>query len=214
MASGSEQVHHPVFARMFDRLSRQAEKSGQGDHRRELLAGLTGRVLEVGAGNGLNFAHYPAGVVEVIAVEPERYLRERAREAAARAPVAVRVENALADRLPAEDATMDAAVVSLVLCSVASQERALGELHRVLAPGGELRFYEHVLAKSPRFARFQRAVDVVWPRIAGGCHVTRDTPAAIERAGFEIERIRRFPFRPSVLIAPATPHVLGVARRA
>ncbi len=92
--------------------------------------------------------------------------------------------------------------------------RFLGEVGRVLRPGGELRFYEHVLAHRPGFARMQRAVDVVYPRINGwGCHAARDTPAEIEAAGFEIERIRRFPFRASVLDVPLSPHVLGVARR-
>jgi ubiquinone/menaquinone biosynthesis C-methylase UbiE len=192
-----------------------AEAAGQGEHREEALAGLSGRVIEVGAGNGMNFGHYPATVTEVVAVEPEPYLRDRAREAAQRAPVAVRVVEGVADELPAADGEFDAGVASLVLCSVADQERSLAELRRVIRPGGELRFYEHVVARRPAGAGFQRFSDATyWPLIAGGCHCSRDTEAAIRSAGFEIERARRTMFSPSPFTLPAAPHVIGVARRA
>src|SRR3954447_17517782 len=131
-------VHHPVFARLYVWLSPHGERTAIAAHRRSALAGLRGRVLEVGAGNGLNFAHYPGTVTEVLAVEPEPYLRGRAVRAAASAPVAVRVVDGVADALPADDGSFDAAVASLVLCSVPSQDRALAEVHRVLLPGGEL----------------------------------------------------------------------------
>jgi ubiquinone/menaquinone biosynthesis C-methylase UbiE len=205
-------VRHPVFARLYARMSRSADRSGVAEHRAELLAGVAGRVVEVGAGNGLNFAHYPPEVTEVVAVEPEPFLRARAAEAAATARVPVTVVEGVADRLPAEDGAFDAAVASLVLCSVPDQATALAELRRVLRPGGELRFYEHVVAHEPRAARVQRWLDDsgVWPRLMGGCHGARDTGAAIERAGFAIERCRRFPFGPGPL---ATPHLVGLARR-
>jgi len=208
----SETVRHPIFARFHDRLSAKAEEAGQDAYRRELLANLRGRVIEVGAGNGHNFRHYPAGVTEVLAVEPEPYLRERAREAAASASVPVTVIAGTAERLPAEDASMDAAVASLVLCSVPDQQRALVELRRVLRPGGELRFYEHVLAASPGCARLQRAAAIVWPHLAGGCRPDRATAQAIEDAGFVIEHCRRFALRPGLLELPVTPRALGVAR--
>jgi len=214
VASASDQVHHPIFARFFARLSVKAEAAGQGEHRRELLAGLSGRVIELGAGNGLNFSYYPSSVAEVVAVEPESYLRELAIEAASAAPVPVRVVDGVADRLPVEASSFDAGVASLVLCSVPDQGRALAELFRVIRPGGELRFYEHVRGRSPGLARLQRSLDAfVWPRVGGGCHASRDTGAAIEQAGFAIETCRRFPFRPSPLLYPVTPHILGVARR-
>lgn len=90
----------------------------------------------------------------------------------------------------------------------------MGADHReVIGPGGELRFYEHVLADTPGLARFQRIVDVVWPRVSGGCHTSRSTLEAIEQAGFEVERVRRFRFRPSLLTAPVVPHIVGAARR-
>lgn len=209
----AEQVKHPLFARLYDRLAPKLEAEGAAEHRRELLDGLQGRVIEVGAGSGINFSHYPETVTEVVAVEPEPYLRGRAREAASAAPVRVDVRDGLADRLPAEDGAFDAAIASLVLCSVPDQAAALGEVHRVLKPGGELRFYEHVLAKAPRLARLQRAVGRVWPFFAGGCHPDRETGRAIERAGFAIEACRRFRFSPSVIETPVAPHILGRARR-
>jgi ubiquinone/menaquinone biosynthesis C-methylase UbiE len=212
--SSDATVRNPVFARIYDRISGHAEDAGQREHRQELLDGLAGRVVEVGAGNGLNFGHYPSEVEEVVAVEPEPYLRERARAAAAAATVPVRVVDGLADRLPLDDDSVDAAVASLVLCSVPDQASALAELRRVLKDHGELRFYEHVRSQRPGFARLQRATDVVWPHVAGGCHTHRDTARAIEAAGFEIERCRRLTFRPCTLVAPVAPHVLGRARLA
>lgn len=210
----AEQVKHPVFARVFVRFMEQAEKAGGTDHRRELLEGLSGRVVEVGCGHGLNFKHYPSAVTEVVAVEPEAYLRERAEEAARSAPVPVHVVEGVAGALPVEDGSCDAGVSSLVLCSVADPPAALAELHRVIRPGGELHFYEHVLAESPGFVRFQRIADrTLWPLIAGGCHSARDTLGTMEQAGFEIEHVRRFPFPPAPVPLPAKPHTLGVAKR-
>lgn len=101
----------------------------------------------------------------------------------------------------------------LVLCTVPDQQQALAELYRVIVPGGELRFYEHVLAHSKLQASLQRFADATfWPHLAGGCHLARDTTAAIERAGFQIETFERFnySFAPGL---PPDPHVLGVARR-
>lgn len=206
-------VHHPLFARLYARLSAREEEQGQADHRRETLAGLTGRVIEVGAGNGLNFGHYPDSVTEILAVEPEAYLRRLAMRATEEADVPVRVLDGVAERLPAEDGEFDAGVASLVLCSVPHPDRALDELFRVIRPGGELRFYEHVVALRPGAARVQRAVDVVWPHLAGGCHASRDTNAAIREAGFVIESQRRFVFAPSPLVFPAAPRIMGKARR-
>jgi ubiquinone/menaquinone biosynthesis C-methylase UbiE len=204
-------VRHPIFARFFDRLSRLMERE-VAEHRRELLAGLSGRVLEIGAGNGLNFQHYPTSVEEVVALEPEAYLRDKAEEAARDAPVRVTVRDGLADPLPLEEREFDAAIASLVLCTVPDLGRALGELRRVLKPGGELRFLEHVRSERPRKARLQERLDRsgIWPRVGGGCHCARDTVAAIEAAGFHIERSRSLDFGPSWVIT--NPHVLGVAR--
>jgi len=206
-------VKNPLFARYFDRCGARNEERGNRELRRELLAGLSGRVLEVGAGNGLNFPHYPASVRELVAVEPEPYLRARAAEAAAAAPVPVRVADGTAAELPAADGEFDAVVVSGLLCSVADVPAALAEFGRVLRPGGQLRFYEHVRSRDPVFARVQRAADLVWPHLMGGCHVHRQTRAAIGRV-FTIERCRGFRFPPSAVLSPVAPRILGVARKA
>jgi ubiquinone/menaquinone biosynthesis C-methylase UbiE len=198
-------IRHPIFARVFARAPEPPELL---EHRGRLLDGLAGRVLEVGAGQGSNFRHYPATVTE-----PEPYLRGRAEEAARDAPVAVRVLAGRAERLPVADAEFDVVVASLVLCSVADQAAALAEARRALRTGGELRFYEHVRAESPRLARAQRAVDVVWPFLVGGCHTSRDTLGAIEGAGFRLEEVDRFEFQACALTWPAKPHVLGRASR-
>lgn len=206
-------VHHPLFARVFDRVSRKGEQAGQAEHRQRLLAGLTGSVIEVGAGNGMNFGHYPSTVTRVLAVEPETYLRERARVAAAHAAMPIEVVDGVADELPAGAESFDVGVASLVLCSVDDQASALAELRRVVRPGGELRFYEHVVADSRGLARVQRALDAtVWPRLAGGCHAARDTATAIRAAGFQLERCERFTFTPCPGL-PTAPHILGTARR-
>jgi ubiquinone/menaquinone biosynthesis C-methylase UbiE len=204
-------VKHPLFARGYAWLARKEDKAGNFDNRKELLAGLHGRVVEVGSGIGSNFAHYPSTVTEVIAIEPEPYLRAKSEEAAASAPVPVKVVDALADALPVEDASLDAGVVSLVLCSVPDQDAALRELHRAIKPGGELRFYEHVLSNRESRRRVQRLMDkTFYPHMAGNCHLTRDTRAAIDRNGFIVQRSRRFPFPPGPF---GLPHILGSARR-
>jgi ubiquinone/menaquinone biosynthesis C-methylase UbiE len=210
----TERVHHPIFARAWERISSQSEARGGAEHRRRLLAGLSGEVIELGAGSGANFRHYPSTVTRVLAVEPEQHLRGLAEAAAATSlPLKVEVIEGVSSELPAEDASFDAGVVSLVLCSVPDQGQALSELRRVIRPGGELRFYEHVVSKKRVEARIQRFADATfWPRVAGGCHSSRDTSSAIERAGFEITDCDRFPFSPAPLLPPA-PHVLGVARR-
>jgi ubiquinone/menaquinone biosynthesis C-methylase UbiE len=213
MATAVKQVSHPLFARGFDRTAWKIEDRGQRENRRRALAGLSGRVIEVGAGNGLNFPLYPETVSEVVAVEPEQFLRDRAREAAAKVSVKVAVVDGTAERLPVGDASFDAGVASLVLCSIFDQARALAELRRVIRPGGELRFYEHVRAQRPLAFRAQRAFDLVWNLVAGGCHTSRDTLAAIRDAGFELEHCERMLFKPYWFAAATAPHILGVARR-
>jgi SAM-dependent methyltransferase len=212
--SAPQDIPHPRFARFYMKGAVRAEERGGADHRRRMLEGLAGRVVEVGAGHGLNFPHYPEAVTEVIAIEPEPTLRAAAEQAAAGAPVPVTVRSGTADSLPLADGEVDAGVASLVLCSVPDQATALAELRRVIRPGGELRFYEHVIARRQPGRAILQALDRsgLWPAAAGGCHPARDTGSAIEAAGFEVMRSERFGFSFAPL-APPIPHILGVARR-
>ena len=209
-----QEVENPLFARFFHRFCGRDRGHGERELRRELLAGAGGRVVEVGPGNGINFQHYPASVAELIAVEPEPYLRHQAEKAAVDAPVPVRVVPGVAAALGLAAGSVDVVVVCGVLCSVPDQHEALAEFRRVLRTGGELRFYEHVRSRRPGFARWQRGVDLAWSRAMGGCHTDRDTVAAITDAGFRLERCRGFGFPPGARVYPVAPRVLGLARAA
>lgn len=206
------QFQHPRFARLYERISAESEQRGTAAQRDRTLAGLTGRVIEVGAGNGLNFRHYPDTVAEVVAVEPDDHLRALAERAAATAAVPVRVLAGHATALPVQDASFDAAVASLVLCSITDVPAALAELRRVLKPGGEVRFFEHVRSNMRWFGLLEDAITPLWSRIGGGCHPNRDTTAAIQAAGFDIEQLDRFYYAP-LRFFPSHAHILGRARR-
>lgn len=208
-------VHHPLFARCYARFSTAAEtRGGLSAVRDRLLTGLRGRVIEIGAGNGLNFAHYPGAVCEVVAIEPERRLRRLALEAALRAEVPVDVVPGVAEALPVKSEAFDAAVVSLVLCSVRDVPRALAELRRVLRPGGELRFLEHGPGGGRAMRLTQRALDrTVWPSLVGGCHLTRDTVGALRDAGFTLGPYRRLTLPENGPRLPYSYCVLGTAVR-
>ncbi|GAB2730703.1 class I SAM-dependent methyltransferase [Streptomyces bullii] len=208
-------VHHPLFARYYARVSVTAEhRMGMAGVRRTLLAGLSGRVIEIGAGNGLNFAHYPSTVAEVVAIEPERVLRRLAVEAALRADVPVDVVPGAAEALPVKSEGFDAAVVSLVLCSVRDVPRALAELRRVLRPGGEVRFFEHGAGGGRLMAFTQRALDrTLWPPLNGGCHLSRDPVGALRDAGFALGPYRRTLMPEKGPTLPTSYCVLGTAWR-
>jgi ubiquinone/menaquinone biosynthesis C-methylase UbiE len=207
-------VHHPLFARFYAWVSPRMEKAGYGERRGQLLAGLTGRVLEVGAGNGMNFAHYPPEVTHVLAVEPEPRLRALAQHNAREAPAPIEVVDGTADQLPADDARFDAVVASLVLCTVPDVPSALAEIRRVLRPGGELRFFEHVRADTTGLARVQRVLDAtIGPTLGGGDHAHRDTRTAIENAGFTIKDIEALRIPDTHIPAPTSPHILGIATK-
>ncbi|MHB1501072.1 MAG: class I SAM-dependent methyltransferase [Candidatus Dormibacteria bacterium] len=203
---------HPLFARCYSALALLAESAGAKTVRQELLGGLSGRVLEIGGGNGLNLRHYPTSVDQVTVIEPERHLRSRCERAAQRARVKAVVLDGFAESLPFENASFDAAVSSLVLCSVTDLGLALAELMRVLRPQGELRFYEHIRGHR-RAGHLQDAVDPLWGLIAGGCHLNRETVVAMERAGFLVGQVRSVPIRVAGVPVPGPEMVLGRAVR-
>ncbi|MGK5627529.1 class I SAM-dependent methyltransferase [Streptomyces sp. URMC 123] len=202
-------VHRTLLARWYAWLSARVDgPAGIAAHRRELLAGLSGRVIEIGAGSGLGFAHYPTAVSEVVAIEPERVLRRFAVEAALRAEVPVDVVPGSAEALPVKSEAFDAAVTSMALCGVRDLPRALGELRRVLRPGGELRFLEPVRSEGRLLATAQWALDrTVLPWLLCGLRAGRDPVAALTAAGFEVEA------RCRLRVPSRLPLVLGVARR-
>ncbi|MET9962662.1 class I SAM-dependent methyltransferase [Streptomyces sp. NPDC006326] len=208
-------TQHPVFARLYARASSAAERHATLPAlREELLHGVTGRVIEIGAGNGLSFAHYPRAVSEVVAVEPEPLLRRLAADAALHTEVPVDIVPGSAEALPVKSEAFDTAVASLVLCSVRDLRRSLSELHRVLRPDAELRFFEHGRAPTRGMAAVQRALDrTVWPHLFGGCHTAREPLAAIEAAGFRIVSCRSFRLPARGPAFPTSYCVIGSARR-
>ena len=194
----------PIFTRWYELLSR-AEDPMIRRFRDETAGRARGRVLELGAGNGLNFSRYRD--VEVVALEPEEGMLRKARSRAAEAPVPVRLVRGVAERLPFADGTFDTVVLSLVMCSVPDPRSAAAEVRRVLAEGGEVRFFEHVRSPAPRAARRQDLVVPFYSRFSGGCHVNRDTLGTLRNAGFRV-RYRRLAYGPR-----HAPHVIGVASR-
>ncbi len=181
------------MAAVYDRFMLAAERACFSRWRDELLAPLTGRVLEVGAGTGANLAHYPSTIESVTLCEPDAHMRQKL-ASHARDPRAftVTVSTAAAERLPFEDRSFDAVVCTLVLCSVADPRAALAEMRRVLVDGGRLVFIEHVAAHdNPSRLRWQRRIEPAWKHVAGNCHLTRETEAAIRASGFDLESVTR-----------------------
>jgi SAM-dependent methyltransferase len=204
-------VDHPFFARVWPVVA-ALETEAVRALRRENLAGLSGRVLEIGAGVGTNFANYPQAVQQVVAVEPEPRLAGHARAAAAAAPVPVVVIRETAEAF-SDGEPFDAVVCSLVLCSVSDPDSVLRELLSCLRPGGELRYLEHIATGGIR-GRFQRLVDAtIWPRLAGNCHTHRDTEQSIRGAGFDVDDSRIEQTLPAWAPLPVSEFVLGRARR-
>ncbi len=202
------------FARYLERREQRKPDLGARELHRRVRAGLRGRVIEPGAGDGRTFEHYPPEVVHVLAVEPDPTARAAAAERARTAAVPIDVVDGVAESLPAEDGAFDAAVVSGVLCSVPDPAGSLRELRRVLRNDGELRFWEHVRSPHAAFRLIQRGVDALfWTRALGGCETTRDTEAAIRAAGFRVAELERGFHSSSLLTITSAPYVLGSARR-
>ena len=178
-----------LFAAVYDRILAASERAGLADERRRLLAGARGRVLEVGAGTGLNVEHYPDDT-DLVLTEPEEPMRRRLAERVARTGRKAIVVGAAAESLPYPDASFDTVVATLVLCSVEDPARALRELRRVLRPGGSLLFLEHVRADEPRLARRQDRLARPW-RLVAGCRCNQETVALVAAAPFRLHVVER-----------------------
>ncbi|MDE3093563.1 MAG: class I SAM-dependent methyltransferase [Acidobacteriota bacterium] len=159
--------------------------------RRQVCAGLSSVVLEIGFGSGANLAHLPAEVRQVIAVEPVAQARRLARSQARRHGVPVRFLDVVGGRLPLDDDSVDSALCTFTLCTVEDPVAVLNEIRRVLKPGGVLHFLEHGLSPDPRTARWQRRLNGLEQRLAGGCQLTRDAATLVRDAHFEVQEIER-----------------------
>jgi len=179
-----------LCAATYDLCLWPGERLGLRALRRRTVAGLRGRVLELGAGTGLNFPHY-RDAAEVVAVEPDPAMRRRAATRARAASVPIVLVDAYAEALPVVDHSVDAAAITLVLCSVGDVGQALAELRRVLCPGAPVRLIEHVRAPHALIAALQTALTPLQKRVAGNCHLDRRTVDALRAAGFTIEEVRR-----------------------
>src|SRR6266571_1590314 len=198
-----------LMAAIYDGMMRASEETCLGQWRAELLRELSGAVLEIGAGTGATLSLYPKTVTRLVMCEPDPYMR---RKLEAKRPAGVEVSPASIEELPFQEKTFDAVVCSLVLCSVSDQAAALGQIRRVLKPGGRLVFLEHVAADAkPSRLKWQRRIEPVWKHLMGNCHLTRRTEAAIEAAGFRIERIQRESMRKALPIV--RPSIRGIARK-
>jgi ubiquinone/menaquinone biosynthesis C-methylase UbiE len=168
-----------IFAAGYDRFMAGTEKAGLSDRRHELLARAQGRVIEIGAGTGANLQHYGDAVTELVLTEPEEPMAKRLNRTAAASGRSAEVVRAPAEQLPFPDDSFDTAVCTLVLCTVRDPERALAEIDRVLKPGGQLLFLEHVRADDPKIAKWQDRIAPLWLRVGHGCNCNRPTPTFI-----------------------------------
>jgi ubiquinone/menaquinone biosynthesis C-methylase UbiE len=181
-----------AFARFYDRALKATEENGLGAMRGELLAGARGRVIEIGAGTGVNLELYGEGVEDLTLVEPDPHMGAQLRKRLADRhgdPLPAQLVAAPAEALPFPDDTFDTAVATLVLCTIPDPVAAIDELARVLRPGGRLLFIEHVRAEDASSARWQDRLEKPWRFVADGCHCNRDTEANLRASSFKVEEI-------------------------
>lgn len=199
-----------AFAWAMFRFSFRFERFA-GPYKKGLFAGLNGTVLEIGPGTGINLRYMKSGGVRWIGVEPNLHMKSYVVEEAARLGISVDLRVGTADNLPVPDATIDAVICTLVLCCVPDQQRSLGEIMRVLKPGGRFLFMEHVAAPAgSRLRRTQNWLTPIWKRLGDGCYPNRETARALESAGFaqlEYERV-------TAPLPVVSPQIVGAAVKA
>ncbi|MEK7814705.1 MAG: class I SAM-dependent methyltransferase [Chloroflexota bacterium] len=192
-----------ALAALYDRMTAPAERRWLGEARRHLLGGLAGRVLEIGAGTGANFRYYPPHV-QVTAIEPSSHFLRRAKLKLAEAQATIELRQADAQALPFGDDAFDAAVATLVFCTVPDPLRALAEVRRVTVAGAPLLLIEHVRARTAGRRLMQNVWNPCQKILAGGCQVNRDTEATVRAAGFRVEEVEELAVEwglmPSILV--------------
>jgi ubiquinone/menaquinone biosynthesis C-methylase UbiE len=201
-----------LLALIYDRVLQASEDAGLRDDRRALLAHARGQVLEIGAGTGLNLAHYPrTGVDRLVLSEPDHHMARRLRGRAADAPAPVEVVTADGEELPFGEASFDTVVATLVLCSVADPALVLVEVARVLRPGGRFLFLEHVRAHDAGLARWQDRLTPLWKVLAGNCHPNRSTLATLRASPLAVIDVTegRIPTAAPIV----RPRIAGTAER-
>jgi SAM-dependent methyltransferase len=201
-----------AFAALYDRAFERTEKAGLARMRSELLAGAGGRVVELGAGTGLNLELYPEAVTDLVLVEPDPHMAKRLRARVGESQRRAEIAAAPAEGLPFADASFDTAVSTLVLCTVPDPAAALAELTRVLKPGGRLLFIEHLRSSDRGLARWQDRLEGPWRFLGDGCHCNRDTLATLSACGFETVGVEHDRLPKSIPIIE--PLVRGSARLA
>lgn len=194
-------LYDAIFASQYDRFFERAERDGLGARREDLLRRVSGRVLEIGAGTGLNLDYYPDSFERLVLAEPSGPMARRLEDRVAASGLEAEVVIAPAEKLPFEDDSFDTVVGTLVLCTVPDPAAALAEVKRVLAPGGALLLMEHVRSESPDRASWQDRLETPWRWIGNGCHCNRDTVSIVAAAGFDWEDLQHgvIPHAPPII---------------
>lgn len=200
------------FSALYDRCFKAAEEAGLRDLRSDVLRAARGRVLELGAGTGLNLELYPLDAADLTLTEPDPHMVKQLRNRVTASGSAAQVVEAAGERLPFEDDSFDTVVVTLVLCTVPDPTATLAEIKRVLKPDGQFLFLEHVRSPDPGLARWQDRLEKPWRFLGDGCHCNRDTEASLEAAGFQLSDVEH----PELPKAPpiVRPMAKGSARQA
>lgn len=201
-----------IFAAMYDPIMKATEEASFGPHRKSLLARVQGRVLEIGGGTGANLPYYGSGVSELVLTEPEEPMAKRLEGKLSQHSLPARVVRAPAEALPFEDGSFDYAISTLVLCTVEDPARALAEIRRVLKPGGQLVFLEHVRSDDPKLAKWQDRLHGLQYRLGHGCNCNRPTLDNVKAAGFEVPELQHDTVKKAPPIV--RPLIAGVAQPA
>lgn len=184
-------MNHPLLAKIYDTVLAPTERLGVRDQRRRLMDGLTGRIVEIAAGTGLNVPLYPETAGEIHALEPDQHMLDKLIAKAPDSTVPLFLYRGDALHLPFADETFDAAIIAFALCTIPDPTRALDETHRVVRSGGTLRFLEHVRSQNARTARWQDRISPIWGKVAGGCRLNQPTVEILEETHWGLDDVWR-----------------------